>query len=497
VTQNRSIIEPLTQHYDAIVIGSGAGGSTLAYQLSRRGHRVLVVERGNFLKPRRLNASDPIGKYIYHVIRNINDASFVGGQTKFYGSALYRMRESDFHAVEHENGVSPAWPITYSDLEPYYEKAEILYRVHGSSHGDPTEPPRARPFPYPPIEHAPIVSGLVRRIEQSGTQVSPIPLGLDYGPGGSCVLCSTCDGHYCQIDAKMDAEIAALRPALASGNVRLLTETNCLRILTTRDGSRVTGVLLRYLGREQVAHANVVAVCAGLVGSISLLRRSRTPKHPQGLGNASGCLGRYLAGHSTGIMFPFISWKRVPPTQTKTFAINGYYNGTTEWPYPIGVIQMAGQMPFWGERPWPVRPLTYLLGRHTLMCFYMSEALPTRNTGLIFDGDEIVNRVAPVHNLRTFLKLRDLAADIFRRAGHRVLARRRFPFVWHEVGTARFGKDPSTSVLDPNCQVHGIEGLYVLDASALPSAGAVNSALTIIALALRAGDHISRHLRSS
>jgi choline dehydrogenase-like flavoprotein len=125
------------------------------------------------------------------------------------------------------------------------------------------------------------------------------------------------------------------------------------------------------------------------------------------------------------------------------------------------------------------------------MCFYMSEALPTRDTGLIFDGDEIVNRVAPVHNLKTFLKLRDLAADIFRRAGYLVLARRRLPFVWHPVGAARFGKDPSTSVLDPTCQVHGIEGLYVLDASTMPSAGAVNTALTIIALALRAGDHIS------
>jgi len=168
--QSEPMIDPFTPRYDAIVIGSGAGGSTLAYELSRRGHRVLVVERGNFLKPQRLNPSDPIGKYIYRMIRNLDDSYFVGGHTKFYGSALYRMRESDFHAVEHEKGVSPAWPITYSELEPYYEKAEVLYRVHGATLGDPTEPPRARPFPYPPIEHAPLVSGLVRRIEQSGTR---------------------------------------------------------------------------------------------------------------------------------------------------------------------------------------------------------------------------------------------------------------------------------------------------------------------------------------
>jgi choline dehydrogenase-like flavoprotein len=206
----------------------------------------------------------------------------------------------------------------------------------------------------------------------------------------------------------MDAEIAALRPAPASGNVRLLTETDCLQVLTTGDGSRVTGVLLRYLGREQLVHASIVALCAGPVGSASLLRRSRTRKHSQGLGNANGCLGRYLAGHSVGMIFPLISWKRVPPTYTKTFAVNGYYNGTAEWRYPLGVIQTAGQMPFWGERPWPVRPLARLLARHSR--FHMTEAPPTRNTGLVFGGDEVVNRVAPVHNLKTFFKLRDLGA---------------------------------------------------------------------------------------
>jgi choline dehydrogenase-like flavoprotein len=492
---NQCAEDPLRQRYDVIVIGSGAGGSTLAYQLSIFGHRVLVVERGDFLRPSRLNSSDPVGKYINHFAKNRSGKlSVVGGETKFYGSALYRMRESDFHAVEHEKGVSPAWPITYSDLEPYYERAEALYRVHGSTDGDPSEPPRARPFPYPPIEHAPIVSKLVRRIEQAGTRVSAIPRGLDYGPGGRCVLCSTCDGHYCQLDAKMDAEIAALRPALATENVQLMTGTDCLRVLTTSDGSRITGVLLRHLNREKVVHADVVAVCAGLTGSTSLLRRSRTKIHPDGLGNATGCLGRYLAGHSVGLIFPIIGWKEVPPTHTKTFAINGYYNGAPDCPYPTGVIQAAGQMPFWEETSRFVRPLAHFVGTRSLMCFYMTEALPTHETRLLFDEDHVVNRVPPVHNLKTFFKLRDLATDIFQRAGHLVLAPRRRPHVWHEVGTARFGTDPATSVVDQNCQVHGIEGLFVVDASVLPSAGAVNPALTIIALALRAGNHISQRL---
>jgi len=495
MNQSDTNVKENRQSYDVIVIGSGAGGSTLAYQLSRFGIRVLIIERGIFLRPERPNTSDPVGRYMYHIAKNHDETSFfVGGETKFYGSALYRMRESDFNAVEHENGVSPAWPITYSDLEPYYERAEALYRVHGSTDGDTSEPPHARPFPYPPIEHAPIVSKLVRRIEQSGTRVSAIPRGLDYGLEGKCVLCSTCDGHYCQLDAKMDAEIAALRPSLATGNVQLMTETDCLQVLTTSDGLRVSGVLLRHQGVEQVIHADIVAVCAGVTGSASLLRRSRTSKHPEGLGNATGCLGRYLAGHSAGVFFPFMGFRKVPPMHTKTFAINGYYNGAPEWPYPLGVIQIAGQMPYWEAAARLVRPLVHLVGTHTLMCFYMTEALPTHDTGLIFNGDEIVSRILPVHNLETFFKLRDLAIDIFRRAGYLALARRRPPHVWHKVGTARFGADPATSVVDQNCQVHGIQGLFVADASVLPSAGAVNTALTIIALALRAGDHISRNL---
>lgn len=270
---------PLEEHdrQDVIVVGSGAGGSTLAYQLSQRGFRVLVIERGDFLTPDRRRSSDAVGKYMYHIVNSGEETSyFVGGETKFYGAALYRMRESDFNAVEHENGISPAWPISYSDLEPYYERAEKLYRVHGSTAGDASEPPRSTPFPHPPIEHAPIVAKLVNRIERSGVPISAIPRGLDYGPRGKCVLCSTCDGYYCQIDAKMDAEIAALRPAMATGNVRLMTKANCVRVLTTRDGSRVTGVLIRHLGREQEIRADVVAVCAGLRGSAALLRRSRT-----------------------------------------------------------------------------------------------------------------------------------------------------------------------------------------------------------------------------
>ncbi len=482
----------LRPSYDAIIIGSGAGGSSLALRLSQLGKKVLLVERGDYLRPDRRDPSEPVGKFVYRMVKDRTaPLNFVGGQTKFYGSALYRMRESDFREVEHESGVSPAWPISYAQLEPYYEQAEDLYRVHGAPDGDPSEPPRAKPFPYPPLPHDPFVAKFVQRLERSGSTLASIPRGLDYRPGGPCVLCSTCDGFYCQLDAKMDAEIAALRPALATGNVQLTTRTDCLRVLTDSAGAKAAGVVLSRDGVEQTVHSDVVAVCAGLPGSALLLRQSRNDRHPEGLGNASGSLGRYLGAHSVGYVFPFVSWGKVPDVHTKTFAINTYYDGAPDWPYPTGVIQIAGQMPFWEEASRAIKPIAKFVGAHSLMCFYMTEAPPTRESGVVFDGDQIGSRVPPAHNAKTFAHLRSLALDAFHKAGYRVLARQRDPYIWHEVGTARFGSDPATSVTDPNCQVHGIDGLYVVDASVIPSAGAVNTGLTIIALALRAGDHIA------
>ena len=264
--------------YDAVVVGTGLGGSTLAYRLAQRGMHVLVLEKGDVLQLRPYQLGEPVGVNVksFPAIA-AKEMSFphginiVGGQTKFYGAAMYRMRENDFLGISHEAGVSPAWPITYDELEPYYCEAERIYRVHGASQGDPTEPPRSFPFPHPPLPHTPLVASLVDRLSQSGTLVSSLPRALDYGPEGKCVLCSTCDAYYCRLDAKMDAETAALRPALASGYVELMTRTRCLRVLTSEDGTKATGVLVERDGEQRVLHADFVAVCAGVGRSAHLL----------------------------------------------------------------------------------------------------------------------------------------------------------------------------------------------------------------------------------
>jgi choline dehydrogenase-like flavoprotein len=482
--------------YDAIVIGAGLGGSTLAYSLAHRGLRVAVLEKGDFLElpPRR--PGEPVGLHLKtfpHLKSFPEGPNIVGGQTKFYGAAMYRMRESDFRAVSHEAGESPAWPITYDDLEPYYCEAERIYRVHGASEGDPSEPPRDSPFPHPPLPHAPLIASLVDRLRKSGTSVSNIPRAIDYGPGGKCVLCSTCDAYYCQFHAKMDAETAALRPALGTGNVDLITRAQCLRILSSEDGTKATGVLIERDGEQQTLRADVVALCAGIGRSAAILLQSRTAKHPDGIGNSSQCVGRYYGGHTAGMLFPILSFtKKLPEMHTKTFAMNAYYDGAPDWPYPLGVIQSAGQLPFWNfeKVAWWKKTAARLIGERSAYCFYMTEALPTRESGFRFHEGRIVEERPPLENTATFEKLRLLAVEAFRRAGYQVVAPRHRT-LWHPTGTVRFGNDPRSSVLDRNCKVHDIDGLFVVDASVLPSAGAVNTGLTIAALALMAGDAIA------
>jgi choline dehydrogenase-like flavoprotein len=412
----------------------------------------------------------------------------VGGPTKFYGSALYRLREGDFEETRLETGVSAAWPFTYREMERYYSDAERIYAVHGSSSGDPTEPPRAGPYPYPPIPHQGLVKSLVERVQATGVPVSHIPRGLDYRDGGKCVLCATCDGYYCRLDAKMDAEIACIRPAVATGKVQLVTDTECLRVVLSPDGKRAEGVRLRRGTVESTARGRFVAVCAGVMDTPHLLRRSRTSAHPEGIGNDYGSLGRYMCGHTVAMLVLVMGLRPLPPVHTKTFAINSFYGPSKEWPYPQGVIQIAGQLPTF-DQPAHVRAL---LAR-SLVCFCMTEEPSSKQGGLTFEGDEMSPQITrAVICKKTSRRLARQARRLLRRAGCRVvLTVRRRNVGWHGVGSARMGTDPRSSVLDSRCRVHGVENLYVVDASSLPSPGAVNTGLTLMALALRAADDIA------
>src|ERR1700746_414080 len=239
------------EHYDVIIIGTGAGGGTLAHKLAPTGKRILLLERGGYL-PREPENWD--SREIFRNERYLDDdlwldkdgveykphqQYFVGGNTKFYGAILFRLRERDFGEVRHYGGVSPAWPISYDDLEPYYTEAERLYLVHGAAGEDHTEPPRSGPFPYPAVSHEPRIQQLADDFPRTGHPPFPLPVGVDMNESdpelGRCVRCDRFDGFPCLADGKADAHVRCVRPALAQPHVKLRTPAKAERIV--HDGS--------------------------------------------------------------------------------------------------------------------------------------------------------------------------------------------------------------------------------------------------------------------
>jgi choline dehydrogenase-like flavoprotein len=472
---------------DAVVVGTGLGGSTFAYGLSQRGLNVIVVDEGEAIRHDRSDLS-PVHVYKF------GKKPAIGGLTKYYGASMYRLRERDFQSVEMEAGLSPGWPISYADLERYYAEAERLYKVHGSSENDPSEPTRSTPWPHAPIPHQGPVRELVDRLTiRARVGVSHIPRSLDYDPlqGGSCVLCRHCDAYFCPRDAKVDAEVGALRPAALTGLMKVLDRTTCHRVLTSPDGARAIGIRVSRDGQEFTIHAPIVALGGGVMGTPVLLWRSRSRRQQNGLANSSGTLGRNFTAHTQGWVFALKPGVQRTPFHQKTFAIHEFYGSAPGWQYPMGVIQAAGYIePLGMSRRYRyfARALLY----NSLHIFVMTEGVPSPETGFHLSDDGATLIKPPIQNIKTFRKLRRHAKALLKSAGYPVFAPGLFDTRWHGVGTARMGVDSRTSVVDASCQTHDVEGLYVVDASALTSPGAVNTGLTIAANALRVAAHVAR-----
>jgi len=494
-------------HVDVLIIGSGAGGATMARALAGHDAEVLVLERGDWL-PQEVANWDPTAVWRDRHYRttdlwlNRKGETFrpfmhytVGGNTKFWGAALLRLRETDFGPVEYPDGVSPAWPIDYSTLEPWYDRAEELYQVRGESGVDPTEAQR-KPYRLPAVPHEPFIADLVDRLTTQGVRPFSLPLGLMNPAGeGGCLLCSTCNSFPCLVRAKSDADTCAMTPALESDNVRLWTGTKVERLLTDPTGRRVTGVEAVRNGERVRVTADVVVLSAGAVNSAALLLASATDQHPEGLGNSSGLVGRNYMAHLSTMMEGFHPFEVNPTSFQKTVAINDFYSPGPGRPHPLGHIQSQGRahapivkavmpgLPMWAADLWVRRGVDWLA---------MTEDLPRpENRVTVTAGGQI--RLAYQHtNLGPHRQLVQKTVRLMRRAGSWVVVRHRFKHenTTHQCGTMAFGSDPRTSVLDPYCRSHDLENLFVVDASFFPSSAAVNPGLTVIAQALRVADHL-------
>jgi choline dehydrogenase-like flavoprotein len=511
-----------TDHYDVIVIGTGAGGGTLAHRLAPSGKRILLLERGTYV-PREKENWDSHAVVVenrYHIKEPWLDKHgkefhagthyYVGGNTKFYGAALIRLRERDFGEVRHAGGTSPAWPITYADLEPYYTQAEHLYQVHGARGVDPTEPRASAPYPYPPLLHEPRIQQLVDDLTRLGHRPFPMPVGImrdERNPQRSkCIRCDTCDGFPCLVQAKADAQVICVDPALEHPNVSLLTSAYVERLVTSSSGREVTGVRVLRDGVSETYSADVVVVAGGAVNSAALLLRSASDRHPQGLANGSGVVGRHYMCHLNSMLLA-VSRDENPTRFQKTWGLNDFYYASPEWAYPMGHISMIGKtdasiLRAGAPRIAPGWTLEKM-AEHTLSFWLTSEDLPDPNNRVTVDRDGRITLSYTPNNetghQRLIAKLKTLLKGIgchdhLIPLNAYIPARIPLAGVAHQNGTVRFGRDPETSALDVHCKAHEVDNLYVVDASFFPSSCAVNPALTIMANALRVGDHLRERL---
>lgn len=497
-------------HHDIVIVGSGVGGSAVARQLSGSAARVLVLERGPELprEPQNWDVEAVFDQQRYTTTETwYADGRpfrpgmfyFVGGHTKFYGTAMFRFRERDFEQVEHEQGVSPAWPVRYADLEPWYAQAERHFAVRGASGTDPTEPPRSAPYPHPPVPHEPVMAEIERRLVGQGLQPFPMPTAIDFGSEGRCLRCANCDAVPCRIDAKGDAEIRLLRPALAASNIQLRSGVFVDRLITDDSGRRVVAAEIVEAGVRSRISADLFVLCAGAINSAALLLRSANARHPRGLANSSDVVGRHYMTHNTTALMALHPLKRNNTRFPKTLAVHDFYFGdpATKGPqaWPLGSLQLLGKIrePML-RRPLPRVPrfLRQALAERSVDWYAQSEDLPHADSRVTVRPDGAINLHWQRSNLRAHQRWVDRCREILKRTGYPIVLAQGFgtDVVSHQCGTVRFGHDPATSALDPLCKAWDLDNLYVVDTSFFPSSAAVNPALTAAAQALRVGHHL-------
>jgi len=516
----------MTEDYEVIIVGTGAGGGTLAHTVATAGRRILMLERGNFL-PRETENWTPESVFVdgrYISPETWYDADghpfqpqvhyFVGGATKLYGAALYRLRPQDFEELKHVDGVSPAWPVSYADFEPYYTKAEWLYQVHGEHGTDPTEGSWSRQYPWPAVSHEPRIQEIVDAMTAAGYHPFPAPCGvlLDEKDRArsSCIRCTWCDGYPCMVHAKSDAETIAVRPLLDLPNVTLLVDAEVVRLETDASGRTVTGVVVRRNGGEERYRADVVVLSAGASNSAKVLLASAGDKHPNGLANGSDEVGRNYMFHNSKAVVA-LAKERNDTVFQKTLGLNDFYLGGDDYQWPIGNIQMVGKsnaQAMKGEEPKLTRLAPHWsldeVAHHAVDFWLTTEDLPMPDNRVTLDPDGNVRLAYESTNDEEADRLYHELKVMLNHIGmsdHHVLDKNFYMHmsipiagVAHQAGTCRFGDDPASSVLDVNCRAHEVDNLYVVDTSFFPSIGAVNPALTAMANAIRVGEHIDARL---
>tara|TARA_Y100001968_G_C19445638_1_gene765237 strand:- start:1121 stop:2698 length:1578 start_codon:yes stop_codon:yes gene_type:complete len=506
-------------HYDCIVIGSGAGGATVASELSRQGKWVLLLERGVQLPLEEQNVKDVdlFKKTRYHPP---NEKWFgtdgdpfspqttyaLGGNTKIWGAVLQRMREKDFEEFSLQEGISASWPINYEDLEGYYNKAETLFKVHGISNFDKTEPPRSKEYCFNPLSIEPFLESIRNALIRNGCSPYDLPLSCpdstknETNPYPSCVFFP-----------RGDAQLFGLYEANRD-HLEIKTNAKVLRLHVNPNGKAVKGVEVDINGDQWLFSSDLVVLAAGAINTPLILLRSKTTKHPNGLGNRSDQVGRNLMN----LQMTCILQRANEPNNGsfgRSLGINDYYWGDKNVDFPLGHIQSGGgvlQDALFAESP-PVLSLIAKLipdfglrrlASRSISWWAMTEVLPDPRNRVWLDNHQI--RINYLHNNleahdRLVYRWLDTLNSIEKDPSTKVVSRTPthprgaapISVVGYACGTCRMGLDPEESVVDANGKFHEIDNLYLADASVFPSCPSIGHGLTVIALALRLAENLT------
>jgi choline dehydrogenase-like flavoprotein len=494
---------------DLIIIGSGVGGASLAASLAPSGLKILILEKGERILPSP-EARDDVaifrrGHFAPTETWMGSDGTpfiagnyyAVGGNSKFFGGVMYRYREADFLPRPHLQGASPGWPLRYADLDPWYGKAETLFKVRGTIGEDPTEPAHSSSYAYPPVPDEPVMRKVRDRLKRAGAHPSSLPLAIDIdtwlaeGKTGWDAFPNTGKG-------KIDAESGPLADALLHSNVRLETGSEVLRLETDAAGKQVVAAIVRRNGTEQRLTARGFAVAAGAIQSAALLLRSANAAHPTGLANGSDQLGRNFMNHNSSAMLTIDPRMRNTSVYQKTLSFNDFYNTDPETGCPLGNVQGLGRITapiLKANMPILPMPIARLVSAYAFGWFLQSEDLPSPDSRVMVRDGQIV-----MHwhrsNMAAHEALIARTKAVMKRAGFPIVLVHTFGrrTTSHQCGTARLGRDSATSVVGLDLRSHQVGNLWITDASVLPTSAAVNPALTVCALVLRSAAGVTEVL---
>ena len=493
--------------YDALIIGSGFGGSAAAHALAQAGLKTILLERGGWAKrddgdwdqrkillEQRYRSASPL------LVRQYNDRKFepvypneaVGGMSVFYGGASLRLRENDFDK----------WPIEYTDLEEYYCKSERLLGVHGESGEDVCEPPRSQDYPFGSIELSPPAQRIRAAARKIGYRPGRIPLAINFADRTRpfCIRCNTCDGFPCKIEAKNDLTATVLREAQGFG-LEIMAGAMATKLLEKKGRIKSVECIDKESRRPFSLSAGIVLVCAGALHSPAILLRSKL----EGEKNRE-LVGRYLMRHCNAVVGSVFA-RRTNPQNTfhKQLCFTEFYEDLREkLGTAAGIIQdiyTPAPEVIGHHAPRGLKKLSGLVARHMQNLLCIAEDDPQYDNGVTLAGGKDVYGVEKIQISHKYTRndrerlnhLMGKARRVLRAAGGVIPYTYAINSFSHAVGTLRFGHSPGQSVLDEHCRLWGLDNLFVLDGSFMPTSGGVNPSLTIAANAFRVSDHIVSH----